>query len=143
MHLKSPCYLKRFVKENFDLDNLNDLYDNTRKTVQLRVNMSDIPFICKHHKLAFTTRFSLYQQRVKCANIFGKHKKTVSTSNKIISLANCEGIASKRPDIRIHPGQRFCVTRHTQMYSKEVLIILQKLVHRVQLWVTLNLLCSR
>lgn len=90
IHLNSPCYLKRFVKENFELDTLDDLDDNTRKTVELRVNISHVSSNCKHHKVAFSTRFSLYHQSVKCSNIFGKHKSSVPTGNNIVTLANCE-----------------------------------------------------
>ncbi|KZS04070.1 Cc8L18.2-like protein [Daphnia magna] len=121
IHLKSACYLKRFVEENYELDTLDDLDDNNRKTVELRVNMSHVSSICKHHKVAFTTRFSLYHQSVKCSNIFGKPKSFVPTGNKIVTLANCVDIASKKPNLHINPGQRFCVTCHSQMYNSKVI----------------------
>ena len=83
--------------------------------------MSHVSSICKHHKVAFSTRFSLYHQSVKCSNIFGKHKISVPTGNNIVSLANCEDLASKKPNLHIFPGQRFCVTCYSQLYNSKVI----------------------
>jgi hypothetical protein len=60
VHLNSPCYLKRFEKKTFELDTVDDLFDNTRKTVELRVNMSHVS-----STVAFSTRLSLYHQSVR------------------------------------------------------------------------------
>jgi hypothetical protein len=57
-HLNSPCFLSRYVKENFDLHTLDDLEEEIRQTIHFRTNMKDIQNICNHHKSTFTTRLN-------------------------------------------------------------------------------------
>lgn len=126
VHDDSPCFLSRFVKEDFSFVALDDLDQNVLKTLQFGVRMSNIPTICNHHKLAFTTRFPVYKQGKKCSDPFGIHpcNKKNPMGNGTPTLEQCEVFAQCRPDIHLFPGQRLCVTCKKKLYDPAALTTL-------------------
>ncbi|KZR97637.1 Cc8L18.2-like protein, partial [Daphnia magna] len=99
-HVKSPCYSSRFVPEDFNLSTLDDLDEETRKTVHFRSNMKT------------------KQRSNKCSNPLAIHlpKKQPNVScSKSKTLNLCEKIASKNGAIHVYPGQQLCVTCYKQL----------------------------
>lgn len=108
-HCNSPCFLSRYVKESFDLHTLDNLDDDTRRTIYFRTNMKDIPTICNHHKATYTSRFTSFKQSKKCDNPFDNHSKTKRPlGTSIVNLVSCMKLPTNT-NLHFYPGQRLCV----------------------------------
>jgi hypothetical protein len=116
IHLNSPCFLSRYVKENFDVHPLDDLQEDIRQTIHFRSNMKEIPSICDHHKSTYTNRFPSFKHSKKCDNPFNHHSK----SNRplgvhIVNLSTCVKVSSKC-NLHFYPGQHLCVKCDKQLH---------------------------
>jgi hypothetical protein len=108
-HVNSPCFLSRYVKENFDLHPLDDLDEDTRLTIQFRTNLKAIPSICAHHKAAYTTRFKQLKQSKKCDNPFDTHLKTKRPlGGHLANLQLSIKLDATQHKFHIYPGQHLC-----------------------------------
>ena len=115
-HVSSPCFLSRYVKENFDLHSLDDLDEDTRLTIQFRTNLKPIPSICAHHKAAYTTRFTKLKQSKKCDNPFDTHLKTKRPLGvKLVHLALCIKLDATQHKFHVYPGQHLCLNCFQQL----------------------------
>jgi hypothetical protein len=108
IHCNSPCFLSRYVKENFELHTLDDLEEEIRQTIHFRSNMEHIPTICNHHKSTYTTRFKSFKQSKKCDNPFRNHlQKKRPLGLFTVTLASCVKVSSKTK-FHFYPGQILC-----------------------------------
>jgi hypothetical protein len=108
-HVNTPCFLSRYVKEDFNLQPLDDLDEDTRLTIQFRTNLKPIPSICAHHKAAYTTRFKQLKQSKKCDNPFDTHLKTKRPPGAwIVNLEKCVKLDTTQHKYHIYPGQLLC-----------------------------------
>jgi hypothetical protein len=114
-HCDSPCFLARYVKENFDLHTLDNLGEEIRQTIHFRTNMKLIPSICNHHKATFTTRFTSFKQSKKCDNPFATHIQSKRPlGGHIVNLVSCITVSSTSK-LHFYPGQRLCVNCDNQL----------------------------
>jgi hypothetical protein len=115
-HLNSPCFLSRYVKENFELHTLDNLDEEIRQTIHFRTNMKEIPTICNHHKTTYTTRFTSFKQSKKCDNPFATHlqsKRPLGVCT--VNLISCVKVSSKTKH-HFYPGQHLCVDCDKQLH---------------------------
>ncbi len=114
-HWNSPCFLSRYVKQDFDLHTLDDLEEQVRQTIHFRTNMEDIPTICNHHKATYTTRFNCFKQSKKCDNPFATHSQSKRPlGGHIVNLMSCIKVSSTS-QLHFYPGQRLCVNCDNQL----------------------------
>jgi hypothetical protein len=116
IHLNSPCFLSRYVKENFNLHTLDDLEEEIRQTIHFRTNMKHIPTICNHHKSTYTNRFKYFKQNKKCDNPFDNHLKSKRPlGGCIVNLTTCVKVSSTS-NLHFYPGQNLCVDCEKQLH---------------------------
>jgi hypothetical protein len=116
IHLNSPCFLSRYVKENFDVHPLDNLQEDIRQTIHFRSNMKEIPSICDHHKSTYTNRFTSFRHSKKCDNPFNNHLKSKRPLGSCtVTLASCLKVSSKTK-FHLYPGQLLCVECNEQLH---------------------------
>ena len=110
-HLNEPCFLDKFVSEDYTLHTLDHLDNVCQRTIGYRANMVFIPSICNHHIAAFSSKFHLYKRELRCSDPFNLHKSYVKNIHNAIisSLEMCEKLKAKNPHLHIYPDQRLCI----------------------------------
>jgi len=80
--LKKDCHIDTFV-ERIGINNVSE-HDREIWALRTGIQSTEITDICCHHQAEFDTYYS--SRRLKCYNIFKKHKKVISSKLHIISL---------------------------------------------------------
>jgi hypothetical protein len=115
IHCNSPCFLSRYVKQNFDLHTIDNLDEEIRQTIHFRTNMKLIPSICDHHKSTYTNRFTSFKQSKKCDNPFATHLQSKRPLGRcIVNLTSCVKVSSTSK-FHFFPGQHLCVDCNVQL----------------------------
>lgn len=107
-HTKEQCNLhsysdekKTWTTSDFTQEQLNNL--------QLRLEnffIKEDTFICHHHKLKYLDYYTTLSFS-KCCDPFSKHKKTIKTDLREISLDTCVQF-NKISEIKLTPGEKVC-----------------------------------
>ena len=130
--VKDVCFLSTFVPVDYSIKSLESLSEDLRKTICYRTNMKTIPSICRHHLVAFSSRFSKFKQSSKCSNPLNIHGVGVSSRNipkagkRSISLELCEAIKCHRSDLHVYPGQNLCTTCVKELVKLKNMKIVKK-----------------
>lgn len=101
---------------DYSIKSIESLSEHLRKTICYRTNMTTISSMCRHHLVAFSSRFSKFKQSSKCSNPLNIHSVGVKSRNipkagkRSISLELCESIKCFRSDLHVYPGQKLCTT---------------------------------
>jgi hypothetical protein len=135
--IQDECFLSTFVPVNCSIQSIDSLSEDLRKTICYRTNMTTIPSICRHHLVAFSSRFSKFRQSTKCSNPLSIHcvdgvksRNIPKDGKKSISLESCEAIKCHRPDLHVYPGQKLCTTCIKELVTLKTKEIMKKSIHQ-------------